>query len=127
MTLDVVADLDAVLAAVVGGGVPRAYKVNEVPQDPPYPYTIVSVTRDLPGNRAMTGPAGTWNRRATLQSFDQTANGALTFDQMATAALDGRIVAGGMWEVQVGAALVRDPDNRGVIGVTTTLLCTVPA
>lgn len=120
-------DLDDVLAAVVAGGVPRAYKPNEVPDDPQTPYTVVSVTRDLPRNRTLEGSAGTWDRRTTLQSFDIDDDGALDFDRMAVNALDGRVVAGGMWQVQVGSVLVRDPDNRGVIGVTSTLLSTTSA
>lgn len=119
-------DLDAVLAAVVAGGVPRAYKANEVPKSPQTPYTVVSVTRDLPGHRDLTGSAGTWDRRATFQSFDTDPDGALDFDRLAVNALDGRIVSGidGMWTTQVGSVLVRDPDNKGVVGVTSTLLCT---
>jgi hypothetical protein len=121
-----VSDLDVVLAAVQAGGVPRAYKPNEVPANPQMPYTIVHVTRDIPRNRDMTGSAGTWDRRATFQSFDLDADGALAFDRMAVDALDGRILAGidGMWTVQLGSAEVRDPDKPSVIGVTSTLTCT---
>lgn len=122
-------DLDVVLAAVIAGGVPRAYKLNEVPDGPQMPYTVVSVTRDLPKHHAGTGLPGTWDLRATFQSFDVDSDGALDFDRMAVDALEGRILAGlaGMWRTQVGSAMVRDPDNRGVVGVTSTLLCTVSA
>lgn len=125
-------ELDVVLAAVVAGGVPRAYKPNEVPSKPQMPYTVVSVTRETPGNYALTGEHGTWGRRATLQSFDTDDDGALDFDRMATDALQDQVPAfAGLeatpWRVQVGSALVRDPDNKGVVGVTTTLLCTTSA
>jgi len=125
-------DLDVVLAAVVAGGVTRAYKPNEAPDNAPMPYSVVSVTRDLPGNYALTGAHGTETRRATVQSFDSDADGALDFDRMAVDALQDKVPAfSGFvctpWRVQVGSALVRDPDNQGVIGVTTTLLCTVSA
>lgn len=120
-------DLDIVLAAVVAVGVDRAYKPNEVPDSPVMPYTVVSVTRDLPKHHDGTGAPGTWDRRATFQSFDVADDGALDFDRMAVDALEGRILSGldGMWRTQVGSALTRDPDNKGVIGVTSTLLCTV--
>lgn len=125
-------DLDVVVAAVTAGGVPRVYKANEVPASPAYPYTVVWVTRDVPGNYALTGEHGTWPRRATVQSFDTDADGALDFDRMATDALQDHVPAfPGLectpWRVQVGSALVRDPDNQGVIGVTTTLICTAAA
>lgn len=122
-------DLDIVLAAVVSGGVTRAYKVNEVPDNPQMPYTVVSVTRDLPKHHAGTGQPGTWDRRATLQSFDVDDDGALDFDLMAVDALEGHILDGldGMWRTQVGSALTRDPDNQGVVSVTSTLLCTISA
>jgi hypothetical protein len=122
-------ELDTVLAAVVAGGVPRAYKPNEVPAQPQMPYTVVSVTRDLPKHHSGTGAPGTWDLRTTLQSFDVDDDGALDFDRMAVDALEGRILSGldGMWRTQVGSVLVRDPDNRGVIGVTSTLLCTISA
>jgi hypothetical protein len=122
-------DLDVVIAAVVAAGVPRVYKPNGVPTSPQMPYTVVTVTRETPGNYALTGEHGTWPRRATLQSFDTDADGALDFDRLATDALQDQIPAfTGLvctpWRVQVGSALVRDPDNQGVVGVTTTLLCT---
>lgn len=122
-------DLDIVLAAVVNGGVPRAHKPNEVPDNPQTPYTVVSVTRDLPKHHDGTGAPGTWDLRATLQSFDVDDDGALDFDRMAVDALEGRILTGlnGMWRTQVGAALVRDPDNGGLISVVSTLLCTISA
>lgn len=125
-------ELDVVVAAVTAGGVPRVYKPNEVPTNPAMPYTVVSVTRELPGNYALTGEHGTWGRRATLQSFDSDADGALDFDRLATDALQDNVPAfTGLdctpWRVQVGSALVRDPDNLGVVGVTTTLLCTTAA
>jgi hypothetical protein len=122
-------DLDRVLAAVSAGGVTRAYKLNEVPDAPVTPYTVVAVSRDLPKHHAGTGAPGTWDLRATFQSFDSDADGALDFDRMAVDALEGQIVAGidGLWRTQVGSALSRDPDNRGVVTVTSTLLCTVSA
>lgn len=125
-------ELDVVIAAVIAGGVTRAYKPNEVPDNPQTPYTMVSVTRETPGNYFLDGSHGTWGRRATLQSFDVDDDGALDFDRMATDALQDHIPAfPGFectpWRVQVGSALVRDPDNHGVISVTTTLLCTAAA
>lgn len=122
--------LDDTLAAVVAGGVPRAYKPNETPDKPQMPYTVVTVTRDLPGNYGLDGAHGTQDIRATVQSFDVDADGALAFDQLAVDALqDHQPVFAGYdttpWRVQFGSALVRDPDNHGVIGVTTTLLCTI--
>ena len=124
--------LDDVLAAVQAGGVPRAYKPNEVPTNPAYPYSIVYVTRDLPGNYTLDGAHGTQDMRATVQSFDTDADGALDFDRMAVDALQDHAPAFAgyvttPWRVQVGSAMVRDPDNQGVIGVTSSLLCTISA
>lgn len=124
--------LDVTLADVIAGGVTRAYKSNEVPDRPTYPYTVVVVTEDLPGNYGLDGSHGTKSVRATLRSYDNDIDGALDFDRMATAALQDHMpVFAGYettpWRKQVGSVEVRDPDNRGVEGVTTTLLCTISA
>lgn len=124
--------LDRTVADVTAGGVTRVYKVNEVPDKPNMPYTVVSVTRDLPGNYMLDGSAGTRSMRATVQSFDVDVDGALDFDLMAVDALQDHAPSftgyeTTPWRVQVGSAVVRDPDNRGVVGVTTTLLCTIAA
>jgi hypothetical protein len=93
------------------------------------PYTVVSVTRETcPSNyaadRRARGP-GTPGHAPVLRR--RRRRGARLRPDGVDALQDQIPAFTGLtpWRTQVGSALVRDPDNQGVIGVTTTLLCTI--
>lgn len=108
---------------------PRIYKTNAVPASPTFPYSVVSVVGDQAGNYTLDARHSTRDYRITVQSFGRDVDGALAYD---TAAIDRLLdesltVAGfdcGPIRLQVGSAIVRDPDDNGVVGVTSSLLFT---
>lgn len=128
-----IALLNAVLARIKDGrSSARVYKLGAVPASPTYPYTVVSLAGDMALNYTLDARHGTRNYRVALQSFSNTAaglDGALDYDAKAVGALldhalnvDGYDC--GPMRLQVGSAVVRDPDAGGVVGVTSALIFT---
>lgn len=123
--------LTAAIAKVSAGRspAPRVYKMNAVPPSPAYPYSVVSASGDMAGNYTLDAHHGTRDYRITVQSFGRDIDGALAYDAAAVGnLLDASLtVAGydcGPIRLQVGSAVVRDPDDDGVVGVTSTFLFT---
>lgn len=118
--------LDATEAAL--SSVPRAQEMNAV-LDKTYPYTVWALAADRPDSYTLDSRHGLRFYRITTQSFGKTLTSALDNDTRVTdALLDQSLDATGYdcgpCRIQVGSAVVRDPDNAGVVGVTTTLLFT---
>lgn len=123
--------LDTALAKVIAGRspAPRVYKTNAVPASPTYPYSVMSVSADQARTYTLDATHGTRDHRITLQSFGRTIDAALAYDEAAVDnLLDRRLtVAGyqcGPIRIELSAAVVRDPDDQGVVGVTSTLTFT---
>ena len=126
--------LDAVVAAVsqvLSGSMPerRVYPLGSVPASPSYPYSVVGVTPDLAGNYTLDATHGTRNYRIWVQSFGRTAESALAYNEVAdTNLLDASLEVDGYdcgpIRVQVGGSMTRDPDDEGVVGVTSAYIFT---
>jgi len=117
---------DAAIAAV-DDTVLRVYKSDKVPATPTYPYMVLWTSFD--GAEAYRSDAthGLGSYRVTTQAVGKSEDSATDLDGLARAALlDKRLAAGGKeygpGRMQVGAALVRDPDGGAVITVTSTYL-----
>lgn len=106
---------------------PRIYKLNEVPGDPTYPYTVVSVSGGPTANHDGAGTLGTREFWVDVRSFGRDADGANAYDQAAMdQLLDHRLVVPGIrtspLRLRVPSVVLRDADEfPGVIGVTTVL------
>lgn len=108
-------------------GIRRVYPVGGVPagQDRTYPYVVLSVTFDGAETYTLEAAHGVKMLRLTAQSFGTTLDAALDMDALIRGAfLDKRLPAPG-WEcdpakLQVGGAVVNDPDAGQVIGITST-------
>lgn len=123
MTTLIAAAVDKVKAASVS----RVYKVGEVPASPAYPYATVAATFDSALAYTIDGDHGVGDYRITTQSVGSVYDAAAAVDDLARGALldqrvtvDGRSYGPG--RMQVGAALVRDPDGGSVITITSTYL-----
>lgn len=124
--------LDAGEAALAAVGHPRAYQLGSVPDDPEYPYTSWSIVADRPGGYSLDASRGFRFYRITWQSFDRTLDGAVDFDDLCADAFLDRVLAVeghdcGPCTDQFGGLLGRvnrDPDDGGVITVTSTLTFT---
>lgn len=115
--------LDVLQAALVAGGVARAYKLGTVPELPEFPYAVVSNAPGAPEVRDLGGsgnPAG----RFVVQHFGKSAESVdalaakvfATFDGKEIAALTGKPVA---WQ-EIATTPYRDPDDRAVFDVLHT-------
>jgi hypothetical protein len=109
--------LDDYRAAVAGRGVHRVYKINDVPPSPVYPYAVVSVGVPDKVSRTLNGSASDLNRGVT-QFFDRDIDGVL--DLAAIGDLDGTYLNGRLLTREVSSPPFRDPDDQGVLAVTTT-------
>lgn len=114
--------LDTLQAALVAGGVARAYKLGAVPATPEYPYAVVSNAPGAPQVRRLSG-SGDPTGRFTVQHFGRSAESvdALAAKTFATfegkqLALTGSPVA---WQ-EIATAPYRDPDVQGVLDVLHT-------
>lgn len=121
--------LTAVLQRL-GGDSARTWALNKVPPSPEYPYRVVTVAPAEPYARTVAGGSSRF-QRITIQSFGRTLDGALEFDEEATGLLDGffLIASGydcGACQIELASAVNRDPDDKGVVGVTTTLKLSAP-
>lgn len=123
--------LTAAVAKVTSGRTPapRVYTFGAVPVSPVYPYSVVGASLADAGNYTLDAAHGTRNVRVTVQSFGKTSAAALAYDAAADAnLLDQRLaVAGfecGPIRLQVTSPLLRDPDDEGVIGITSAYIFT---
>lgn len=121
------APLTAVLDKL-GGDAARTYKLNGVPEKPEYPYREVTVGwADAFAYTMAGGHTGT--HRAVVRSFSRTLDGALEFDQDARDQLDEVFLTAPGWEcgalrLELASAINRDPDDHGVVTVTTSFTFT---
>lgn len=123
--------LTAAVAKVTSGRspAPKVYPIGSVPASPGYPYSVIGVTSEAAENYTLDAHHGTRNYRIWVQSFGKTAESALAYNDAADANLldQSLTVAGfdcGPIRVQVGAAMTRDPDDEGVVGVTSAYIFT---
>lgn len=133
--------MSAFLAAVVDqvasgrSPAPRVYEFGKVPPKPKgsdagyYPYSVVGVTLGTAANYTLDATHGTRDVRIWVQSFSKTADAALAYDEAADVRLlDQRLEVDGYdcgpIRVQVAAAMTRDPDDEGVVGVTSAYIFT---
>lgn len=111
--------------------VTRVYPVGGVLDgtDRKYPYAVVSVSFDDATTYTLDARHSVQMYRLTTQAFSDEMDGALATDAKLRAAfLDQWLTAPG-WEcgpalLQVGGAIVREPEAGEVIGVTSTYLFT---
>ena len=121
--------LTAVLTKL-GGEAARTYELNKVPPSPEYPYRVVTVAPADPFARTVAGGSSRF-QRIVVQSFGRTLTGALDFDDDATQALDGAFLVAegfdcGACQLELASAVARDPNDTGVVGVTTTFKLSAP-
>lgn len=117
---------DAAIAAA-GATVLRVYKSDKVPATPVYPYMVLWTSFDQATTYRSDATHGVGVERVTTQSVGKSEDSATALDDLGRAAfLDQRLTAAGKeygpGQMQVGAALVRDPDGGAVITVTSTYL-----
>lgn len=121
--------MDAVATATAT--VPRLYAQGEVPDVPPYPYGVYAVALGTGATYTLEASHGVRRGRVTLQTFGRTADAALSLTEQVVGLLLDRRLTVPDWSttpvrVQLEPAIVRqsDPENTGVIGVTTVLAFT---
>lgn len=115
--------MEAVAAATAG--VSRLYPLNGVPKSPAYPYGSYSATLGRGDSYTLDSREGIRWGRITVQSFGKTASSALLTAEATRFALIGvRLDIDGYDTTPVRSELdpvvVRDPDDAGVVAVTTT-------
>lgn len=110
--------------------VSRAYPENAVPDKPEYPYLVWSVADDRPAAYTLDAVHGMRFRRVTWQSFGETLAGARDYDSRAAGVFLDQVLdvegydCGPMVGDAPGALLGsvnRDPDDGGVISITSSL------
>jgi hypothetical protein len=119
--------MDAVAAAAAS--VPRLYALGEVPTAPQMPYTSFSASLGRGDALGLLGDEGIRWGQIVMQHFAATAANALDEAETARALVIGTAldIAGydaTPCEQEIDPQIVRDPDNRGVIGVTQTFTFT---
>lgn len=118
---------NAAVAQIVAAPIARVYKEGEVPPRPTFPYVVVAVTFDAATAYSLDADHGVGDYRITTRSVGSNYDGAIDTDARARGVLlDQRITVDGKTygpgRVQVGSAVVRDPDGGSVITVTSTYL-----
>lgn len=118
---------NAAVAKVVAASVTRAYKIGSVPATPTHPYQTLAASFDGAAAYTLNADHGIGIYRITTQSVSQTYDGASDLDTKARGVfLDQYITADGKTYgpgvLQVGSAVVRDPDGGSVITITSTYL-----
>lgn len=118
----------AAVDALTAAGIKRVYPMGGVPASPTYAYVVVTVTRVTPGAYALAGGHGVITWRLTTQTFGRTTAEVEAVDSLAFDALQDRqllpLIECGPCDLQVSNA-TRDPDDDGVLGVTSSYLFTV--
>lgn len=118
---------NAAVAKVQAAPVARVYKIGAVPATPVYPYATVVASFDAASAYTLDADHGVGVYRVTTQSVGSNLDGAVDVDAKARGALlDQRLTVDGKTygpgQLQVGSAVVRDPDGGAVITVTSTYL-----
>lgn len=115
----------AAVDRLTAAGIARAYTFGGVPQSPAYPYLVVSALRVTPVTASLNGghDLATW--RVTTQAFGRTKAAVDSLDGIAFDALQDQqlvdAITCGPCDLQVSAE-TRDPDDSGVIGITSSYL-----
>jgi hypothetical protein len=119
--------MTAVMEAVAtaAASVAREYALNGVPASPTYPYGVHSASLGRGDVYTLDAFEGVRWGRVVHQSFGKTAESALAKDEEFRSALVGKaLTITGYSTTAIRAELdpqiVRDPDNAGVVAVTTT-------
>lgn len=103
----------------------RLYALNSVPAKPTYPYGSFSATLGRGDAYTLDSSEGIRHGRIVHQAFGKTATSALeTAEQFRAAVVGARLAIYG-WQAtpvrsELDPAVVRDPDDKGVVAVTTT-------
>lgn len=118
---------DAAVAKIQAAPVTRVYKIGDVPAKPGTPYLTVAVSYENAEAYTLDSTHGVDVARVTTQAVSSSYDGASETDDAARGALlDQYLTAGGKTygpgRLQVGSALVRDPDGGAVITITSTYL-----
>lgn len=109
--------------------VTRAYPIGAVPAQPSYPYLVWSVTQDDAVAYGLDAKPGAQFHRVTWQAFGKTLASVRDYDRRATVAFLGvpLLAAGFTCDPPTDGyggilgRLVRDPDDAGLLGITSTL------
>lgn len=121
------ATMDAVATATAD--VSRLYKLNDVPPSPTYPYGSFSASLGRGDAYTLDVAHGMRHGRVIVQTFGKTAEAAIDLmDQVVGQLLDVSLVIVGYeatpCSLELDPAVVRDPDDRGVVGVTAVFAFT---
>lgn len=115
----------AAVNTLTAAGIVRVYPLGEVPPSPPYPYAVVSATREGSAGAMLDSSHALGLHRVTVQVFAKTSARIAEMADLVDGALqDRRLIDAptcGPCDLQV-AALTRDPDDAGVLGHTSTYL-----
>lgn len=120
--------MDAVATATAA--LPRLYPANAVPPTPTYPYGVYSAQLGRADGYTLDATHGLRWVRVTFQAFGRTATSVLDLtERFLTATLDVRLTFDSYTASPLTTELdptppLRDPDDNGVLGVTTTLTAT---
>lgn len=120
--MDAVADATAAVARLIPiGGTPAKGADGKVI----YPYGVYSVTLGRGDSYTLNSRHGLRRGRVVAQTFGKTAEAALThMDEITERLLDEPLLAEGYectpCRLELDPAVVRDPDDQTVIGVTAT-------
>lgn len=120
--------LDAVATATAA--VSRLYPLGSVPSGPTYPYGSYTAALGRADAYTLNVSHGMRHGRVIVQTFGRTAESALArMDDVVAALLDQTLTIGARMStplaIELDPAIVRDPDDNGVIGVTATFTFTV--
>ncbi len=115
--------------ALAAENVERLYGLNGVPSSPTYPYGSYSATLGRGDTYLLDSTEGTRWGRVVVQTFGKTATSALAKAEEARTALVGIALAITGYSTtptrsELDPAVVRDPDNSGVVAVTQTFTFT---
>lgn len=119
--------MDAVAAATASA--PRLYALGSVPDTPDMPYSVYSATLGRGDVLALTGSEGIRWGQVVVQSFARETENASDAAEAIRALLVGvQLDITGYsttpCEQGLDPSIYRDPDDRGVIGVTQTFTFT---
>lgn len=116
--------------ATATAAVPRVYEVGAVPKNPTYPYGVYSAQLLEDGGLMLDASEAVRWAQVVFQGFGKTAASAIDLtERFRTAVLglmtsaDGHSVGPFLSELRPTPP-IRDPDDQGVLGVTTTLTAT---
>lgn len=104
------------LVTMAGG---RTYALGSVPASPIYPYRVIGYAPNAPVVRTMTAD-GEPVRRFTVQHFGRTSDSVEAIAEDTVATFDGKPIGGDVCTWEIGTAIDRDPDDRGVLSTTHT-------